>query len=99
MGNRLVGRVVKITSFKFESTRAHDLCGNEPMWGVVTYTTERLPAGDLHVEIFGAKPEQEARLGNRLWVLDPDLDGWEVLRNRDVPDEVWAALAKWRLSQ
>jgi hypothetical protein len=58
-----------------------------PAWGII-----ELPSGGL--SIFHGVPE--SLFGG--WYLSHGKDWWPVA-DSEVPDEVWAALAKWRLSQ
>lgn len=91
MRQRDVGRIVRITRW---DDAAHSRYGE--WWGVVNWE-HGLRHGELGVSLLPPLPEWA--FGAHDWVLVPHMDNWEVMRQRDVPDEVWAALAKWRLSQ
>jgi hypothetical protein len=101
--NRHVGRVVKITRFPIPGQGlGNQLRKGEVAWAIVSHRDAKLRPGELNVDliIYPATMEQEIiDYGRADWTLDPNTDEWELVRHRDVPGEVWAALAKWKLSQ
>lgn len=104
MRRRDLWRVVKVSHFPLPTGgRTVDLAKFLPIWAIVTPWSEwALNEGELNIHILAVDPDMEDLLvmegGVANWTLEPNVDVWEFVPPRKVPGEVWAAIAKWRLT-
>lgn len=71
-----------------------DIVIEAPVWALLDNGSVHTANGQDVEWVFGGRLNQVPLN----YVSEDDEDHFEIVADEDVPDEVWAALAKWRLT-
>lgn len=90
------GTILRVTTAVEGAASPQNLLGRRVGWAI-TVDCDYSDNGDIYVQWLSPTSEECPRLDLCPYLFEPAGDKWIVPDEREVPDKVWAALAKWRL--